>query len=57
MFYQDSEGNDSDSDSDIPDELKQDYIDEITGEARSHRLVTINHTMIGYAIIHGLLAL
>lgn len=41
MFYQDSEGNDSDSDSDIPDELKQDYIDEITGEARSHRYVTM----------------
>ena len=42
LFYiQDSggEGNESDSDSDIPDELKQDYIDELTGEARSHRLI------------------
>ena len=46
MFYkQDScgEGNDSDSDSEIPDELKQDYIDELTGEARSHRLVNLSH--------------
>lgn len=29
-------GNLSDSDSDVPDELKQDYIDEVTGEGRSN---------------------
>ncbi|XP_067655152.1 syndetin-like [Haliotis asinina] len=28
---------DSDSDSDVAEELKQDYIDELTGETRSHR--------------------
>ena len=28
---------DSDSDSDIPDELKKDYIDEITGETHSYK--------------------
>lgn len=27
----------SDSDSDVPDELKQDYIDELTGEGKSNR--------------------
>ncbi|XP_062608119.1 syndetin-like isoform X1 [Saccostrea cucullata] len=32
-------GNLSDSDSDVPDELKQDYIDELTGEGRSNRHV------------------
>ncbi|GFO41646.1 coiled-coil domain containing 132 [Plakobranchus ocellatus] len=33
----DSTYGDSDSDSDIPDELKKDYIDEITGEAHSYK--------------------
>lgn len=28
---------DSDSDSDIPEELKKDYIDELTGEAHSYK--------------------
>lgn len=28
---------DSDSDSDIPDELKKDYIDELTGETHSYK--------------------
>lgn len=30
-------GNLTDSDSDVPDELKQDYIDEVTGEDRPSR--------------------
>lgn len=39
LFVKDNEdnGNLSDSDSDVPDELKQDYIDEVTGEGRSNR--------------------
>lgn len=39
LSVQDDEdnGNLSDSDSDVPDELKQDYIDEVTGEGRSNR--------------------
>ncbi|CAG5128982.1 unnamed protein product [Candidula unifasciata] len=37
MDHEDGYG-DSDSDSDVPDELKKDYIDELTGEAHSYKL-------------------
>ena len=45
MVIQDQEDGygDSDSDSDIPDELKHDYIDELTGETHSYRWVQVNH--------------
>ena len=38
VLFQDNESDQedfSDSDSDIPDELKQDYIDELTGETHN----------------------
>ncbi|XP_033752043.1 syndetin-like isoform X2 [Pecten maximus] len=35
--WDDEDGGGSDTDSDEPDELKQDYIDELTGEAQSNR--------------------
>ena len=42
VLFQDNESDQedfSDSDSDIPDELKQDYIDELTGETHNRYLV------------------